>query len=78
MENEHLELMKKYEENLRLFRELIQAQDCVRRVWAVEKNEEISTKLRHIDKQITYVINYFGSKTGGVTGEAKKVWPNGN
>jgi len=67
MDIESQSLVKKYEENLKIFRELIQAQDNVRLVWCNEKETEIELRLRHIDKLLTKVINHYGKKIGAVT-----------
>jgi len=72
-------LQKEYQQNLKFFNELIQAQDLIRRVYCYQCSEsEIDRQLKHIDKLLTKTINHFGSKTGSVTGEAKKVWPHEN
>lgn len=60
-------LQKQYEENKKLFNELIQAQDCVRAVYCREDKPENSLRLRHIDKLLTKEINYYGNKVGSVS-----------
>ena len=55
-------MLKKQAEDRALFQRLILAQDEVRKVWCVEKEDDLSRKLLKIDKQLTEAINQFGKR----------------
>jgi hypothetical protein len=62
-------MFKSMAEDRALFQRLILAQDEVRKVYCVEKDKELSEKLRKIDKQLTEAINEFGKRLETLTNE---------